>query len=205
MTDYPTAREALRQAELALMQQRETVAELRRSLPLGPSGEDYVFTDDSGDVRLSELFTDPSRSVVLYHFMFGGQQERACPMCAMWADGWSSLAGHLADRLDFAVVTSASVERTAELVAEKGWGDLRWLSAADSSFKLDIGGEDDEGRLSPFLSVWELTEGRPRMTYSGGANIVSDHWRGVDLLSPVWHFQDLTREGRGDWMPSLSY
>ena len=27
------------------------------------------------------------------------------------------------------------------------------------------------------------------------------HWRGMDLLSPVWNFLDLTPEGRGDWMP----
>ena len=25
--------------------------------------------------------------------------------------------------------------------------------------------------------------------------------RGLDLLSPVWHFFDLTPEGRGDWFP----
>jgi predicted dithiol-disulfide oxidoreductase (DUF899 family) len=29
--------------------------------------------------------------------------------------------------------------------------------------------------------------------------------RGIDLLSPVWHFLDLTPAGRGDWYPDLTY
>ncbi len=53
------------------------------------------------------------------------------------------------------------------------------------------------------MSVYELIDGRPHVSWSGGARIVDEHWRGVDLLSPVWHFLDLTRAGRGDWMPSL--
>jgi predicted dithiol-disulfide oxidoreductase (DUF899 family) len=28
-----------------------------------------------------------------------------------------------------------------------------------------------------------------------------DEYRGLDLLSPVWNLLDLTRAGRGDWMP----
>ncbi len=29
--------------------------------------------------------------------------------------------------------------------------------------------------------------------------------RGIDLLSPVWHLLDLTRQGRGDWFAALDY
>lgn len=29
--------------------------------------------------------------------------------------------------------------------------------------------------------------------------------RGIDLLSPIWHFMDLTPQGRGDWFASLEY
>ena len=32
-----------------------------------------------------------------------------------------------------------------------------------------------------------------------------EHFRGMDLLSPVWNFLDLTPAGRGDWFPGLSY
>lgn len=29
--------------------------------------------------------------------------------------------------------------------------------------------------------------------------------RGIDLLSPVWNYFDLTPDGRGDMLPSLEY
>ena len=123
----------------------------------------------------------------------------------MWTDGWNAVADHLDQNLNVALVSAAPIAETMDMVANRGWGDLRWVSAADNTFKADIGGEDEAGNQWPFLSVYELVDGQPRLSYSGGAHIEGDHWRGVDLLSPVWHFLDLTRQGRGDWMPSLEY
>jgi predicted dithiol-disulfide oxidoreductase (DUF899 family) len=209
-TDYTTAREELRRAELDLMLQREQVAALRRALPAGPVVDDYVFEEATGpgddhqtrQVRLTELFTAPERTLVLYHFMVGKQQEQPCPSCTMWADGWAAVATDLDERIDFALVSGGAVADLASWAAARGWSDLRVLGAAGSTFKADIGGEDEDGHQSPVISVYRLTDGRPRLTYSGGAHITGDHWRGVDLLSPVWHLLDLTPEGRGDWMPS---
>src|SRR5262245_31248096 len=86
-SEYLTAREELREAEIELMRQRERVAELRRGLPQGATIQDYEFLEgpaalDAGDepvrkVRLSELFTAPDRSLVIYHFMFGNKQVKA--------------------------------------------------------------------------------------------------------------------------------
>ena len=199
---YETARAELRAAELALMQQRETVAELRRKLPPGPSTADYEFQSPSGPVRLSELVTG-GRPLVLYHFMYGKQQGAPCPMCSMWADGWNAVAHHIAENIDFALVSDAPIDETLTLADERGWTDLQWLSSHDSTFKVDIGGADDAGNQWPFLSTWEAGADGPRLAYSGGAHIDGEHWRGLDLLSPVWHLLDLTRDGRGDWMPSV--
>src|SRR6478752_3231274 len=79
--EYLAKREELRLAEIELMRQRERVADLRRSLPPGAIVQDYTFDEgprnlDSGDspirnVRLSELFTGPNRSLIVYHFMYG--------------------------------------------------------------------------------------------------------------------------------------
>lgn len=198
---YAAARERLRLAEIELMLQRERVAEQRRALPIGPPVEDYVFGSGDGELSLSSLFSDPSRPLVLYHFMFGKKQEHACPMCSMWVDGWNGVADHLAESVDFAVITSGSVDATAALVEEHGWTNLQVLSAADNTFKLDIGGEDADGNQLPFVSVYEKTADGIRLTYSGSALQGDDHYRGVDLLSPVWHILDLTKPGRRDWMP----
>src|ERR1017187_2181039 len=89
--EYLAKREELRIAEIELMRHRERVAELRRHLPQGAPIQDYPFEEgprdlNAGDepmrtVRLSELFTKSKRSVVIYHFMFGKKQSKACPMC----------------------------------------------------------------------------------------------------------------------------
>ena len=60
---YREKRETLRQAEIALKEQHERVAEMRRALPTEtPVPEDYAFTEaganGSRKVRLSALFGD---------------------------------------------------------------------------------------------------------------------------------------------------
>jgi predicted dithiol-disulfide oxidoreductase (DUF899 family) len=203
---HAAARAELRSAELELMLQRERVAAMRRDLPLGPNGAGYEFDEfvdgATRTIGLADLFSDPAKPLVVYHFMYGKQQTSACPMCSMWMDGWNAVAGHLAENVNFVVASSADASEWAALAESRGWDNVRLVSAAPSNFKLDIGGEDADGYQEPVISVWELVDDQPRMTYSGGAHIDGDHWRGVDLLSPVWHMLDLTREGRGDWMPS---
>src|SRR5258707_4804688 len=90
-------REELRLAEIELLNTRERVARLRRELPKGATIQDYEFVEDpmslnEGDgptrkVRLSELFTAPDRSLVIYHFMYGTKQTSQCPMCTAWING----------------------------------------------------------------------------------------------------------------------
>ena len=104
-SEYLAKREELRLAEIELMRQRERVAELRRNLPEGSAIQDYQFEEGPRDVnardapvrtvRLSELFTKPNRSLVIYHFMFGKAQTKACPMCTAWLDGANGVAHHL--------------------------------------------------------------------------------------------------------------
>ena len=87
--EYLAKRDELRLEEIALMRHRERVAELRRQLPEGASIQDYAFEEGPADlgagdtptrtVRLSELFTGPDRSVVIYHFMYGKKQTNPCP------------------------------------------------------------------------------------------------------------------------------
>lgn len=212
-TDYQTARSDLRDAELALMQQRESVAAMRRALPLGPVADDHTFvtsdgpgTEDGEAVTLDQLVGD--RPLVLYHFMFGDTMTEPCPMCSMcsmWADGWSGIVDHVEQNVDFALVTNATAEQNHALAAANGWQSLRWLSAADTSFKRDYGSADADGNQSPVVTVFERVDGRVHLSYDGAAHSSGEHWRGVDLLSPVWHLLDLTRSGRGDFMPQRRY
>ena len=95
--EYLGKREELRLAEIELMRQRERVAELRRHLPQGAAIQDYRFEEgprdlNAGDTpvraaRLSELFSAPNRSLVVYHFMLGNGRAKLAP-CA--PPGWTA-------------------------------------------------------------------------------------------------------------------
>ena len=216
-SEYLAKREELRLAEIELMRQRERVAELRRHLPEGAPIQDYEFEEgprdlNAGDaparsVRLSELFTTPKRSLVIYHFMFGKRQTKACPMCTAWLDGANGVAHHLAQSLDFAVVAAADLPTLRAYARERGWDKLRLLSAGNSPFKYDLGSEDREGGQDSTISVFTRdAKGTLRHFYSAHPRMAPDiQERGIDLLTPIWHFMDLTPQGRGSWYASLDY
>ncbi|HEY7097419.1 MAG TPA: DUF899 family protein [Terriglobales bacterium] len=215
--EYLGRREELRLAEIELMRQRERVAELRRHLPEGPPLQDYLFDEgprdlNAGDgparnVRLSQLFTASSRSLGVYHFMFGKKQTKACPMCTAWLDGANGIAHHLAQNLDFAVVAAADLPTLRAYARERGWDKLRLLSAGNNTFKYDLGSEDREGAQDSTISVFTRdASGTVRHSYSAHPRMAPDiPERGIDLLTPIWHFMDLTPQGRGDWYASLAY
>lgn len=216
-SEYLARREELRLAEIDLMRQRERVAALRRNLPEGAAIQDYQFEEgpcdhNAGDVpvrtvRLSELFSGPNRSLVIYHFMFGKKNTKACPMCTAWLDGANGVAHHLAQNLDFAVVAAANLPTLRAYARERGWDKLRLLSAGDSTFKYDLGGEDREGAQDSAISVFTRdAKGTLRHFYTAHPRMAPDiQERGIDLLTPIWNFMDLTPQGRGSWYASLAY
>jgi predicted dithiol-disulfide oxidoreductase (DUF899 family) len=215
--DYLTQRESLRQAEIGLMRHREAVAQLRRQLPEGPVMPDYVFQEGPADlgagdgpddeVKLSELFTSPDRPLVIYHLMYGKQQTSPCPMCTLWIDGFNGVADHLAQNVDFAVVAAADPSTLRAHARDRGWHNLRLLSAGANTFKYDMGSEDAEGNQDSTVSVFTRdADGSVRHRYTARPRLAEDiPERGIDLLCPVWHVLDLTPQGRGDWYAQLRY
>jgi predicted dithiol-disulfide oxidoreductase (DUF899 family) len=215
--EYLARREELRLAEIELRRQRERVAELRRTLPPGATIQDYELIegpaalDDDDEplrtVRLSELFTAPDRSLVIYHFMYGKKQKNACPMCTAWIDAFNGVAHHLAQNVDFAIVAAADPATLRAHARKRGWNRLRLLSAGDSPFKYDLGSEDREGRQDSTISVFTRdSDGTLRHFYSGHPWLAHDiKERGVDELNPVWNILDLTPQGRGEFYASLDY
>jgi predicted dithiol-disulfide oxidoreductase (DUF899 family) len=215
--DYVYRRDELRLAEIALMHQRERVAELRRQLPDGAIVEDYVFEEGpaelgAGDtptrtVRLSELFTGPDRSVVIYHFMYGKKQTNPCPMCTLIIDGWNGVAHHLAQNVDIAIVAAAGPTALRAHARGRGWDKLRLLSCGANTFKYDLRSEDRDGSQDSTVSVFTRdSDGTLRHFYSAHPSMADDiKERGLDLLCPVYNILDLTRQGRGDWYAELGY
>lgn len=215
--EYLTAREEVRLAEIELMRQRERVAELRRQLPKGATIQDYEFLEgptalDAGDdpvrkVRLNELFTAPDRSLVIYQFMFGKKQTIPCPMCTAWIDGCNGVAHHLAQNVDFAIVAAADPVTLRAFARDRGWDNLRLLSAGESTFKYDLSSEDREGNQDSTISVFTRdSDGTLRHFYSGHPRLDHDiQERGIDEMTPIWNLLDLTPQGRGTFYASLDY
>ena len=215
--EYLAKREELRLAEIELLNTREKVAALRRALPKGATIQDYEFLEgptslDDGDaptkkVRLSELFTAPDRSLVIYHFMYGKKQTNPCPMCTAWIDAFNGIAHHLAQNVDLAIVAAADPATLRAYALQRGWDKLRLLSAGDSTFKYDLGSEDSEGGQDSTISVFTRdSDGTLRHFYSGHPRLAEDiKERGIDELIPVWNVLDLTPQGRGKFYASLEY
>jgi len=215
--EYLVAREELRHAEIELMRQRERVAELRRALPKGATIQDYEFLEgpaslNDGDepvtrVRLSELFTAPDRSLVIYHFMFGKKQTKPCPMCTAWIDAFNGVAHHLAQNVDLAIVAAADPSTLRAHARDRGWDKLRLLSAGESTFKYDLRSEDRDGGQDSTLSVFTRdSDGTLRHFYSVHPGLAEDiKERGIDELNPIWNVLDLTPQGRGTFYASLDY
>ena len=93
---YRKAREELLEAEIALRDQREKVAALRRKLPDDMQVEDYAFhtapaeLDKDGPfpmIRLSGLFDDPAKPLVVYQYMFAAlrRSHATCVPCGSTA------------------------------------------------------------------------------------------------------------------------
>src|SRR5438552_14379309 len=195
--EYLAKREQLRLAEIELLNTRERVAALRRGLPKGATIQDYEFLEgptslDDGDeptktVRLSELFTAPDRSLVIYHFMFGKKQVNPCPMCTAWIDGYNGVAHHIAQNVDLAIVAAADPATLRARARDRGWDKLRLLSAGSSTFKYDLGSEDAPGNQDSTISVFTRdSDGALRHFYSGHPRIAPDiKERGIDELTPI--------------------
>lgn len=215
--DYLLKREELRRAEIELRDQRERVAELRRRLPEGPIVEDYAFEEgpaklEAGDnplrtVPLSRLFTRPDRSLVIYHFMFGKKQTAPCPMCTAWIDCINGIAPHLDQNLDLAIVAAADSIALRTFARQRGWNNLRLLSAGSTTFKRDLGSEDQAGNQDSAISVFTRdASGAVRHFYTGHPWLGKDvKERGIDELNPIWNFLDLTPQGRGTFYTKLNY
>jgi predicted dithiol-disulfide oxidoreductase (DUF899 family) len=215
--EYLARREEVRLAEIELRRARERVAKLRRALPKGAEIQDYEFLEGpasltQGDepvskVRLSELFTSPDRSLVIYHFMFGKKQAEACPMCTAWIDGYNGIAHHIAQNVDLAIVAAADPATLRAYARNRGWDKLRLVSAGESTFKYDLGSEDSAGNQDSTISVFTReTDGPLRHFYSGHPWLGEGMWeRGIDELSPIWNILDLTPQGRGKFYTSLDY
>jgi len=215
--EYRKLRDQLLEAEIALRDQTERVASLRRQLPEGsPVETDYIFREGPADlrdespekfreVRLSELFAPGKDTLIVDHMMWGPNDKLPCPMCNMWADGYAAIAQHVSNKTNFVLVSKVEIGRLREWARRRGWDKIRLLSSHDNTFNHDYFAENEKGQ-QPGVSVFRRApDGKIHFTYTTEMSRLPGHHRGIDPFSPVWNLYDLLPEGRENWMPKHFY
>jgi predicted dithiol-disulfide oxidoreductase (DUF899 family) len=232
-TEYREARDRLLEAEVELRRTIEAVAARRRELP--PGGEvpqDYVFEEAADDgsareVRFSELFAPGMDTLVIYSFMFPRNPaderpgpdvgetanlplaETPCASCTSIIDSLDGAAPHVTQQVNLAVVAKSPLPRIRAFAEERGWDHVRLLSSARNDYNRDYLAETEGGAQMPILNAFERDGDRIRHFWASELMLAESDTgqepRHVDLIWPLWHVLDTTRQGRGaDWEPSLS-
>ncbi|QFT32216.1 AhpC/TSA family protein [Labrenzia sp. THAF82] len=142
---------------------------------------DHEFQGWDGPVRLSQLFGDHKKLIVIHNMGTG------CRYCSMWADGLNGLLGQLEQVTAVAMINHDPVERQKAASKEREWR-FKMADAGQTSFTEDMGffrREGEDAGMLPGTSTFTLDgEGTIRrfaMAYFG------PH----DKFNPVYSFLEL--------------
>jgi predicted dithiol-disulfide oxidoreductase (DUF899 family) len=194
LTEWQAAREALLAKEKEATRARDALAAERRRLPRVRIEKDYVFDGPDGKTRLLDLF-EGRKQLLLYHFMFGPNQDEGCDGCSMFVDQVGDVAHLHARDTSFVLVSRAPLEKLAAYKKRMGW-TIPWFSSLDSEFNVDFGVSPE----APQPTVYQDGESFGLSVLLRDADSVfrtyfTSH-RGVEALGSVWTFLDLTPLGR---------
>ncbi len=202
-------RQELLKREKDFTRERDALSQARQEMPWVEVAEDYVFENEQGPIRLSELFNGRSQLVV-YHFMYGPEWEVGCKSCSFWADGYNGLDTHLAARdVSLIAVSRTSLDNIRAFKERMGWS-FTWVSSLGNNFNFDYQvsfteEERESGSVTynyrqtsmgsdemPGVSVFvKDKEGKIYHSYS-------TYSRGLDLMNSAYNILDMVPKGRDE-------
>lgn len=207
-TEWLGARKQLLTQEKEFTRLRDQLSQQRRELPWVKVEKLYVFDTPQGQETLADLFAGRSQ-LIIYHFMFGPEDEEACKSCSFWADNFNGIIPHLNQRdVTLLAVSRAPLEKLQAFHRRMGW-NFKWVSSFHSDFNFDYdvsfpstatpgqysynyAPTESTGGESPGLSVfYKNASGEVFHTYSSYA-------RGLDMVNVAYHYLDLTPKGRDE-------
>ncbi len=207
--EWLAAREELLEREKELTRRSDELARQRQELPWVRVDEPYSFETHDGPKSLAELF-DGRSQLLVYHLMFGPEDEAACPGCSFYADHLDGSVMHL-NRHDVTLLCAsrAPLEKLDAYKRRMGWS-FPWVSSYGTKFNRDFSLFTDEQRRSGTgynfgtprradlsledeelmgLSAFALSDGVVYHTYS-------TYDRGTDVLNGTWQLLDRAPRGR---------
>jgi predicted dithiol-disulfide oxidoreductase (DUF899 family) len=192
--EWQAAREGLLAKEKEATRVRDALAAERRRLPMVRIDKDYVFEGPDGPASLIDLF-EGRRQLIVYHFMFGPNQDAGCDGCSMVVDQICHLAHLHARDTSFALVSRAPLAGIEPYRQRMDW-TIPWYSSFGSDFNVDFGVSPETPQPTEYqdgetfgLSVF----------FRDGDDVFRSYFtsrRGVEALGSVWTFLDLTPLGR---------
>jgi len=193
-TEWQAEHEALLAKEKEATRARDALAAERRTLPRVRIDKDYTFARPDGKATLPDLF-EGRRQLLLYHFMFGPNQDAGCDGCSMFVDQIGHLAHLHARDTSFALVSRAALAKITAYKKRMGWA-IPWYSSFESDFNVDFG-------VSPEIPQPDVYQDGESFGLSvflhDGDDVFRSYFtthRGVEALGSVWTFLDLTPLGR---------
>src|SRR4051794_419160 len=135
--EWQTALDALRAKEKGATRARDALAAERRRLPLVHIDKDYVFDGPDGKPTLLDLF-EGRRQLLLYHFMFGPNQDGGCNGCSMFVDQIGHPAHLNAPDTSLAPDSRAPIAKIEAYRKRMAW-TIPWYSSFGSDFNVDFG------------------------------------------------------------------
>jgi predicted dithiol-disulfide oxidoreductase (DUF899 family) len=193
-TEWQAALDAHRAREKEATHARDALAAERRRLPRVRIAKDYTFDGPDGTVSLPDLF-EGRRQLLLYHFMFGPNQEAGCDGCSMVLDQIPHLAHLHARDTSFAAVSRAPLAKIEAYRQRMGW-TVPWYSSFESDFNVDFG----VGPETPKPDVYQDGEIFGLSAFlRDGDSVFRTYFttqRGVETLGTVWTLLDVTPLGR---------
>jgi predicted dithiol-disulfide oxidoreductase (DUF899 family) len=212
--EWLAARLELLEREKELTRLSDDLARRRRELPWVRVEKEYEFQTDEGTKTLPELF-DGRSQLLVYHLMYGPDDEAACPGCSFYVDHLDGSLVHLAHHdVTLVCASRAPLEKLRAYKRRMGWR-FPWVSSHGSDFNLDftlfteeqrrtgagynfgsprraelrIAPADPDGDEPMALSAFALEDGVVYHTYSC-------YDRGTDALNGTWQLLDRTPKGR---------
>ena len=205
--EWTAARKRLLAKEKEFSRQRDALSAERRKLPMVAIDKAYAFQGPDGRCTLAELF-EGKRQLMVYHFMFGPDEDEGCAACSLVADNFASSIVHLA-ALDtaFVVVSRAPIEKIERFRKRMGW-TFPWLSSFGTDFNYDFQSTlDEKHAVYNYAPVSAQPEGRPHEGEREGLSVFlrdgdrvfhtySTYQRGLDAIMNTYNLLDLTPLGR---------
>lgn len=182
--------------EAELREAKKKLTEAIRAQPHEPIKNYTLRQVPSGSaVTLSELFGS-SRELLLIHNM-----GKRCPYCTLWADCFSSMYKHVANRAAFVLSTPDEPSVAGAFASARGW-TFPVVAHAGTTFAQDLGYKGEEGQYGAFHP------GVSAFLKRDDGSIVRTGTRRFgpgDDFCAIWPMFDLFANGAGDWAPKFHY